>query len=107
VGAPSSRTSTASHPGCTPSIRYGRENIEYKEEDPPVNQFYTDEEVLISSRAIKVVEAVHEHEKLLRARRDGWKAFLYHNILMPTYNLLPSSVLLKYAYKISVTAIKI
>ena len=54
-----------------------------------------------------VIEAVHEHERLLPARRDGVKAFLYHKILMPTYNLLPSSVALKYAYKISVTAIKI
>ena len=87
--------------------RLGRENIEYKEEDPPVNEFYTDEEVLSFFEGYQVVEAVHEHERLLRARRDGWKAFLYHNLLMPTYNLLPSSVLLKYAYKISVTAIKI
>jgi ubiquinone/menaquinone biosynthesis C-methylase UbiE len=87
--------------------RLGRENIEYKEEDPPVNEFYTDEEVLDFFQGYKVIEAVHEHERLLRARRDGWKAFLYHNILMPTYNLLPSSVALKYAYKISITAIKI
>jgi hypothetical protein len=87
--------------------RLGRENIEYKEEDPPVNEFYTDEEVLDFFQGYKVIEAVHEHERLLRARRDGWKAFLYHNVLMPTYNLLPSTVALKYAYKISVTAIKI
>ena len=87
--------------------RLGRENIEYKEEDPPVNEFYTDEEVLDFFQGYQVIEAIHEHERLLPARRDGWKAFLYHKVLMPTYNLLPSSVALKYAYKISVTAIKI
>ena len=87
--------------------RLGRENIEYKEEDPPVNEFYTDKEVLDFFQGYKVIEAVHEHERLLPARRDGWKAFLYHKVLMPFYNLLPSSIALKYAYKISVTAIKI
>jgi len=87
--------------------RLGRENIEYKEEDPPVNEFFTDQEVLDFFQGYEVIEAVHEHERLLRARRDGWKAFLYHNVLMPTYNLLPASVALKYAYKISVTAVKI
>jgi ubiquinone/menaquinone biosynthesis C-methylase UbiE len=87
--------------------RLGRENIEYKEEDPPVNQFYTDEEVLSFFEGYKIIETVHEHERLLPARRDGWKAFLYHRLLMPAYNLLPSSFAKKYAYKISVTAIKI
>ena len=87
--------------------RLGHENIEYKEEDPPVNEFYTDEEVLDFFQGYLVIEVAHEHERLLPARRDGVKAFLYHKILMPTYNLLPESLALKYAYKISVTAIKI
>ena len=87
--------------------RLGRENIEYKEQDPPVNEFYTDEEVLDFFQGYKVIEAVREHERLLPAHRAGIKAFLYHKVLMPAYNLLPSSIALKYAYKISVTAIKI
>src|SRR5919106_3264413 len=86
--------------------RLGRENIEYKEEDPPINDFFTDEEVLGFFQGYKVIEAVHEHERLLPARRAGIKAFLYHKVLMPTYNVLPASIALKYAYKISVTAIK-
>ena len=87
--------------------RLGRENIEYKEEDPPVNDFYTDEEVLDFFQGYQIVEAVHEHERLLPVRREGLKAFLYHNVLRPTYNLLPDSIALKFAYKISVTAVKI
>ena len=54
--------------------RLGRENIEYKEEDPPVNEFYTDEEVLDFFQGYEIVEAVHEHERLLPARRSGWKS---------------------------------
>ena len=87
--------------------RLGRENIEYKEEDPPVNEFYTDAEVLDFFKEYEVIEAVHEHERLLPVRRDGIKAFLYTNILKPAYNILPSPIALKFAYKISVTAIKI
>jgi ubiquinone/menaquinone biosynthesis C-methylase UbiE len=87
--------------------RLGRENIEYKEEDPPVNEFYTDEEALAFFQGYQVVETIHEHERLLPARRDGFKAFLYHRVLMPTYNMLPASIALKYAYKLSVIAIKI
>jgi hypothetical protein len=63
--------------------------------------------VLDFFQGYKVIEAVREHERLLPARRAGIKAFLYHKVLMPAYNLLPSSIALKYAYKISVTAIKI
>jgi ubiquinone/menaquinone biosynthesis C-methylase UbiE len=87
--------------------RLGRENIEYKEEDPPVNEFYTEAEVLDFFQGFKVVEAAIEHERLLPVRRDGVKAFLYTNILKPVYNLIPSPIAKKYAYKISVTAVKV
>jgi SAM-dependent methyltransferase len=85
----------------------GRENIEYKEEDPPVNEFYTDSEVLDFFQGYQIVESVREHERLLPVRREGWKAFLYTNILKPAYNLIPSPIKMKFAYKISVTAIKV
>jgi hypothetical protein len=85
----------------------GRENIEYKDEDPPVNAFYTDSEILNFFQGFRVVEAVREHERLLPVRRHGLKAFLYTRILMPAYNLLPSPVAKKFAYKLSVTATKV
>lgn len=85
----------------------GRENIEYKEEDPPVNAFYTDSEILNFFQGFHVVEAVREHERLLPVRRNGLKALLYTRILMPAYNLLPPPVAKKFAYKLSVTAIKV
>jgi SAM-dependent methyltransferase len=84
----------------------GRENIEFKHEDPPVNQFYTDIEVLDFFKGYQIIEAVHEHERLLPVSRKGVKAFLYMNVLKPIYNSLPSSVANKFAYKLSVTAIK-
>lgn len=86
--------------------RLGRENIEYKKEDPPVNEFYTDDEVLEFFDGYQIIEAAHEHERLLPVRREGVKAFLYTNVLMPIYNLLPQSIANKFAYKISITAIK-
>jgi SAM-dependent methyltransferase len=85
----------------------GRENIEYKEEDPPINEFYTEEEILDFFQGYQVVEAVQEHHRLLPVRRSGLKANLYHYVLKPVYNLLPESIAKKYAYKLSVTAIKI
>jgi hypothetical protein len=87
--------------------RLGRENIEYKEEDPPVNEFYTEEEILDFFQGFDVVETVREHHRLLPVRRSGLKANLYTYILKPVYNLLPESVAKRLAYKFSVTAIKI
>jgi SAM-dependent methyltransferase len=87
--------------------RLGRENIEYKEEDPPVNEFYTEKQILGFFQGLEIVEAVREHYFLLPVRRSGLKANLYTYVLRPVYNLLPESVAKKLAYKLSVTAIKI
>ena len=86
--------------------RLGRENIEYKEEDPPVNEFYTEQEILNFFQDFQIMEVSREHERLLPVHRQGLKAFLYTHILKPVYNLLPSSIAKKWAYKLSVTAIK-
>lgn len=86
--------------------RLGREPIEAHEEDPPVNEFYTDEEVLAMFRGFRIVEAVHEHHRALPVAKRGMKAALYRGVFAPLYNLLPESLALKYAYKLSVTAIK-
>jgi ubiquinone/menaquinone biosynthesis C-methylase UbiE len=85
----------------------GRENIEYKEQDPPVNEFYTEAEILDFFQGFQVVEAAKEHYRLLPVRRSGLKAKLYADVLKPAYNLLPESLAKKFAYKLSVTAIKI
>jgi len=84
----------------------GRENIEYKEEDPPVNEFYTEEEILAMFDGFDIVEAVREHFRALPACRSGLKANLYKYGFMPIYNLIPESIAKKFAYKFSVTAIK-
>jgi ubiquinone/menaquinone biosynthesis C-methylase UbiE len=85
----------------------GRENIEYKEEDPPVNEFYTEKEILSYFHGFEILEAVQEHHRLLPVRRSGWKAGLYTYGLKPVYNLLPERLAKRFAYKFSVTAIKI
>jgi SAM-dependent methyltransferase len=86
--------------------RLGREPIEAHEEDPPVNEFYTDEEVLAFFDGFDVVEAVREHHRALPVAKRGVKAALYRWGFQPAYNLLPESLALRWAYKLSVTAIK-
>jgi ubiquinone/menaquinone biosynthesis C-methylase UbiE len=84
----------------------GRENIEYKEEDPPVNEFYTEKAILAMFTGFEVVEAVPDHYRALPVRRDGLKALLYKYGFKPIYNLLPAPLAKRLAYKLSVTAIK-
>lgn len=86
--------------------RYGRENIEYKEEDPPVNEFYTEAEVLTFFKGFDIQETVQDHYRALPVRRDGLKANLYKFGFRPLYNLIPAPIARRFAYKVSVTAIK-
>ena len=87
--------------------RLGREPIEANEEDPPVNEFYRDEEILDFFQGFKIVEAAHEHHRAIPVRKSGFKAGLYTYGFAPLYNLLPEKLALRYAYKLSVTAIKV
>ena len=87
--------------------RLGRENIEYKEEDPPVNEFYTEEEILDMFTGYEIIEAVQDHYRALPVRRDGLKAALYKHGFRPIYNLAPEPIAMKFAYKYSITAVKV
>jgi ubiquinone/menaquinone biosynthesis C-methylase UbiE len=86
--------------------RLGRENIEYKEEDPPVTDFLTEKEILRLFQYFEIEEAVQEHYRALPVSRKGFKAILYNWYFRPLYNFLPESFARKLAYKYSVTAIK-
>ena len=86
---------------------WGRENIEYKEEDPPVNEFYTESEILAMFAGFEIVEAVQDHYRALPVRRDGLKAALYKYGFKPVYNLIPEPLAKRFAYKLSVTATKV
>jgi ubiquinone/menaquinone biosynthesis C-methylase UbiE len=85
---------------------FGRENIEYKEEDPPVNEFYTDQQILAMFQGFEVIEAVRDHYRALPVCREGFKAALYTYGFKPVYNLIPKPIARRLAYKLSVTAIK-
>lgn len=86
--------------------RLGRENIEHTDRDPPVNTFYTDDEILAMFQGFQVEEAVREHHRALPVRRSGLKAALYRWGFRPLYNLIPEPLALRWAYKLSVTAVK-
>jgi ubiquinone/menaquinone biosynthesis C-methylase UbiE len=86
--------------------RYGRENIEHTDADPPVNDFYTEKEILAMFDGFEIVEAVPEHYRALPVCRSGVKAALYRYGFRPLYNAIPESIAKKFAYKLSVISIK-
>jgi 2-polyprenyl-3-methyl-5-hydroxy-6-metoxy-1,4-benzoquinol methylase len=86
--------------------RLGRENIEYKEEDPPVTNFLTEKEILLMFDGFFIEKGVREHYRALPVARRGFKASLYKWIFRPIYNLLPESISKRYAFKYSIIAVK-
>ena len=86
--------------------KWGRENVEFKEEDPPVNEWYSDDEILAMFAGFQVIEAVREHSRALPVARRGLKALLYRGVFRPVYNSMPESLASALAYKLSVTAVK-
>lgn len=87
-------------------FRLGRENIEFKEKDPPVNEFYTEPEILSMFASFQVETAEREHYRALPVARRGFKAGLYSWVFKPVFNAIPVSVAERFAYKLSVTAVK-
>lgn len=87
--------------------RFGRENIEHKDLDPPVNEFLTEKQILEMFVGFEIVEAVQEHFRALPVSRKGVKAFLYKFVFMPGYNLIPDTIARRLAYKYSMTAVKV
>jgi ubiquinone/menaquinone biosynthesis C-methylase UbiE len=86
--------------------RFGRENIEYKDEDPPINDFLTEKEIVRLFDRFEIVETFREHHRALPIARRGLKANLYTWAFRPSYNLLPEGTARRLAYKYSVIAIK-
>jgi ubiquinone/menaquinone biosynthesis C-methylase UbiE len=86
--------------------RFGKETIEHPDSDPPVNEFYFDEEILEMFEGFEILAADHEHHRALPVAKKGLKAALYKYCFRPFYNLIPEGIALRYAYKLSVTARK-
>jgi SAM-dependent methyltransferase len=86
--------------------RLGRENIEFREQDPPVTEFYRDREILDLFSQFRVVEVAYDHYRALPVARRGVKATLYRRVFRPAYNSLPARLAKALAYKLSVTAVK-
>lgn len=86
--------------------RLGRENIEHRDEDPPVTEFLTDHEILAMFRDFRIEQVAREHHRALPVGRPGVKAALYRWGFRPLYNLVPERLALRFAYKLSVVAVK-
>jgi hypothetical protein len=87
-------------------MRLGRENVEFTDQDPPVNDFLTEAEILAMFEGFTIEQTVREHYRALPVARSGLKAVLYTRVFRPLYNLLPRSLAMRLAYKLSVTAVK-
>ena len=86
--------------------RLGRENIEHRDEDPPVNEFLSDNEIEEMFLGFEIIDTAREHYRALPICRSGVKAALYTYVFKPIYNLLPAPYAERLAYKYSVTAVK-
>ena len=86
--------------------KVGQENIEFKEEDAPVIDFFTETEVKDMLDGFDVEEMTQDHFRALPIARRGIKAALYTYGFKPVYNLLPVSIAKKFAHKISFIAKK-
>lgn len=87
--------------------RVGRENIEFKDEDPPVNEFYSEKEIEEMFDGFELTATFREHHRALPIARTGFKAGLYTWGFRPLYNLLPEHLARSLAYKYSVIATKL
>jgi len=86
--------------------KYGRENIEFEEEDAPVTQFVREREALAMFEGFEIEGAYRDHYRCLPVARTGLKAMLYTYGFKPLYNLVPLPIATRLAYKFSVIAIK-
>jgi ubiquinone/menaquinone biosynthesis C-methylase UbiE len=86
--------------------RLGRENIEYKDEDPPVTDFYTEAAIEAMFEGFRIEATFRDHYRALPVARRGLKATLYRYLFRPVYNLLPARLAQRLAYKYSVIAVK-
>jgi ubiquinone/menaquinone biosynthesis C-methylase UbiE len=87
--------------------RVGRANIEFPDQDPPVNEFLTEREIEALFEGFRIVATAREHYRALPVRRNGLKAALYRYGFRPAYNCLPAAWAMRWAYKYSVTAVKV
>ena len=85
---------------------FGRENIEFKEEDAPVIDFLTEGEIVSMFEGYEIKEVYRDHYRALPIARTGAKAALYTWVFRPIYNLVPERLAKKLAHKFSVIAVK-
>lgn len=86
--------------------RLGRVNIEHEDADPPVTDFMREADILDVFDGFRIESVSRDHYRALPIARRGWKAALYSAAFRPLYNLLPESLAKRFAYKLSVTAVR-
>jgi SAM-dependent methyltransferase len=80
--------------------RLGRENIEYREEDPPVDEFLAGPQVEYLLHSVEILETHRSHPLCC----IGFRAWLHTYLCKPICNLIPESIARRVAYMYTVTA---
>jgi SAM-dependent methyltransferase len=84
----------------------GNENIEFVDEDAPVIDYFSEDEVRRMFAGFDIIEMTQDHYRALPIARRGIKAWLYRGIFRPLYNLVPEPIAKRFAHKISLVAVK-
>ncbi|OPZ69810.1 MAG: Malonyl-(acyl-carrier protein) O-methyltransferase [bacterium ADurb.Bin478] len=86
--------------------KYGRENIEFVDADPPFNNIYSVKQVKAFFNQFENVTAEVQHYYPFKTRRAGVKAWLFNHIFVPVYSALPERLVKPFGWKINIRANK-
>lgn len=86
--------------------KYGKENIEFVDEDPPFNNIWSTKKVRSFFDNFENVTVDVQHYYPFKTVRTGAKAWAFNNIFVPVYSALPESIIKRYGWKINVRASK-
>ncbi|MCH8868082.1 MAG: class I SAM-dependent methyltransferase [Chloroflexi bacterium] len=83
-----------------------RENIEFTDEDPPINKLHSKRQIARIFRKFDDLEIELEHYRVIRTLRPGMKAKLLNNMFLPAYNLIPEPLARPFGFKFIITGNK-
>lgn len=86
--------------------KYGKENIEFVDADPPFNNIYSRDQVRAFFDRFEHVTVDVQHYYPFKTRRTGTKAWLFNNVFVPVYGALPEALVKPFGWKINVRATK-
>jgi ubiquinone/menaquinone biosynthesis C-methylase UbiE len=78
--------------------KLGRVNVEFEEEEAPIVEAYTREELQSMFGNLQDLEVCFEHYRPVRTRRSGLLACLYNAVLVPAASAVPAHLLRPFGF---------